>query len=312
MNKNQLVSIIIPTYNAEDYIKEAVDSTLRQIYKNIEVIVVDDGSTDNTRNVLEPYIVAGKIRYIYQNNKGLAGARNTGIKNSKGVYIALLDADDLFLPEKIAEQVKVLETNRDFGVCYSDILHFTDSEPRRFYHHRYRYPSGDIFEELLHRQFINPLAVIARREIFEKYGYFDENLRRSEDWDLWLKLARAEVKFYYLDKPLAHYRVRTVGNLSSIESEPEMKEKNLEVFSRLGKSLNEREWRKYKFEKILDNLRLKTAVAYLMVGNKDSAIKFLESRPIMRFFFQLSPTLFLKPIFTYLMNIKHRLLLKKL
>lgn len=310
------VSIIIPAYNAADYIREAVDSALAQTYPDVEVVVVDDGSTDNTKHVLEPYISARKIKYVYEANKGLAGARDTGVKSAQGAYIAFLDADDLFLPEKVAEQVKVLEAHPDFGVCYSDLLHFTDSpsgvpEERKFYHHRYKYPSGDVFGSLLRRQFINPLAVMARSEVFEKYGYFDENLRRSEDWDLWLRWSRAGVKFYYLDKPLAHYRMRGVGNLSSAESEPAMKEKNLELFSRLGENLSEEEKKKYKFEKILDTLRLKTAAAYLVVGDKKSALRLLSGWPLVSFFARLLPAKFYLIAFGFLRRAKHRLLLKR-
>jgi glycosyltransferase involved in cell wall biosynthesis len=316
MNTNdkqgQLVSIIIPSYNAAAYVKYAVDSALAQTYKNCEVIVVDDGSTDNTRQVLAPYIDSGKIKYIYHENKGLAGARNTGIKNSSGEYIALLDADDIFLPEKIAEQVRVLEENTDFGVCYSDLIHFSDSEPRKFYHHRYKYPSGNIFEPLLHKQFINPLTVMARREVFEQCGYFNESLRRSEDWDLWLRWAHAGVKFYYLDKPLAYYRVRSIGNLSSLESEPAMKEKNLEIFTNLGESLDEAERKKYEFDRILKKLRLKAAAAYLMVGDKKSALNFLREWPLMRFAVRIMPAGLLKFALGAARQLKHRLLLKKL
>ena len=99
--QNNKVSIVIPSYNAARYVKEAVDSALAQTYKNVEVIVVDDGSTDGTKKILAPYSESKKIRYIYEENKGLAGARNTGIKNSSGEYVAFLDADDLFCREKL-------------------------------------------------------------------------------------------------------------------------------------------------------------------------------------------------------------------
>lgn len=305
----KLVSIVIPSYNASRYIKEAVDSALAQTYRNIEIIVVDDGSTDDTREVLGQCIATGKIRYIYQENRGLASARNTGIKNAKGDYIAFLDADDLFLPSKVEEQVEFLEKNQ-FDVCYCDLLHFTESEPKKFYHHRYKYPSGDVFGELLKRQFINPLTLLIRREVFEKYGYFDENLRRSEDYDLWLRWAYAGVRFYYLDKILAHYRIRSAGNLSDVASEPEMKEKNLFVFSRIGEKLTEGEWRKYNFDKILRRLRLKTAIAYLMVGNKNNALKFVDNALIKILIYSVPASLW--AVFLQLARkIKHRLLLRK-
>lgn len=305
------VSIVIPAYNAARYVKEAVDSALAQTYSNTETVAIDDGSTDDTRKVLEPYIAQSKIKYIYQKNKGLAGARNTGIKDSSGEYIAFLDADDVFLPEKIEEQVKTLEANRSYDVCYCDISHFDDSG--RFYHHRYKYPSGEILEPLLRKQFINPLTVAARRELFDKYGYFDEGLRRSEDWDLWLRWAHAGVKFYYLDKILAKYRIRSVGNLSSIESEPEMKEKNLLIFERFGGQLSEKEKEKYRFENILKLLRMKLVVAHLMVGDKRAALasaKGLSS--FWRATIGILPARAWKALLGFLRAIKHRLLLKKI
>lgn len=323
-SNDPFVSIIIPAYNAAGYLKEAVDSALSQTYKNCEVVVVDDGSTDGTKNVLGSHVADGRIKYIYQPNKGLASARNTGIRAAKGEFIALLDADDVFLPAKVGEQISALESRPDFGVCYSDLLHFTDppatratamragTEPRKFYHHRYGYPSGDILAPLLRRQFINPLAVLARKSIFEEYGYFDENLRRSEDWDLWLRWAHAGVKFYYLAKPLAYYRMRGVGNLSSIESEPAMKDKNLELFIRFGKTLSDAELQKYEYSKILKNLQLKAAFAYLMVGDKSAAVQRLGGLPVFwRSVIAILPGSAWRTLLAFLRRVKHRLLLKK-
>jgi len=305
------ISIIIPAYNAARYVREAVDSALRQTYPDVEVVVVDDGSADGTKQVLAPYIKKKQIRYVYQKNKGLAGARNTGIRNSSGEYVAFLDADDLFLPEKVEGQVEVFEANQSYAVCYSDLLHF--DEGGRSYRHRYKYPSGDILEPLLHKQFINPLTVMARRKLFDKYGYFDEKLRRSEDWDLWLRWAQAGVKFYYLDRPLAKYRIRSVGNLSAIDSEPEMKEKNLLIFERFGKKLSEKEKGKYHFDNILKLLRLKVVFAYLMVGNKKAALERAKTLP---FFWKIVinslPARAWKALLGFLRKFKHRLLLKKI
>lgn len=313
----KLVSIIIPAYNAEKYIRESVESALAQTYPNVEVIVIDDGSKDGTKKILEPYGAAGKIVYVYQENKGLAASRNAGIRAAKGEYVAFLDADDIFLPEKVAEQVRALEASPDFGVCYSDLLHFTDppvgEKSSEFFHHTYTYPSGNIFGELLKRQFINPLTVMARRVVFQKYGMFDESLRRSEDWDLWLRFARAGVRFLYLDKPLAQYRVRTSGNLSSLSSEPDMKEKNLFLFLRLGEKLTPAEQEKYDFQNILARLRAKLVFAYLVVGNKKAALERAGTfSKFSRFLVRVVPAPIWQAVLTSLRALKHRLLLKKL
>ena len=195
MAASPLVSIIIPAWNAERYVREAVDSALAQTHPNCEVIVVDDGSTDGTEGVLRSYRDAGRIHYIRQANKGLAGARNAGIRAAAGEYVAFLDSDDIFLPEKVAKQLRALAEHPDCAACYSDLIHFTDMEPRTFFHHRYQYPSGDILVPLLHRQFLNPLSLVVRKDVFERFGYFDETYRRSEDWELWLRWAHAGIRY---------------------------------------------------------------------------------------------------------------------
>ena len=303
---------MIPAYNAEAYVKEAVDSALAQTYPAYEVIIVDDGSTDGTKGTLKPYVEQEKIVYIHQENSGLAGARNAGIRRARGDYIAFLDSDDLFRPEKIGEQVKILEEHLDYGVCYSDLRHFLDEAPRRFFHHRYAYPSGDVFQPLLKKQFINPLTVMARRELFEHYGYFDETLRRSEDWDLWLRWAHAGVKFYYLNKVLAHSRIRRKGNLSALESEPEMKERNLFLFTRLGRTLTSEEYARYRFSDILKRLAKKTAFAYLMAGDKRTALQRTGSFPFFKFLIALLPAPIWKSVLGFARRLKHRLLLRRM
>ena len=111
------VSVIIPTYNREKLISRAIESVLAQVYPVYEIIVVDDGSTDATKSVLAPF--NGKIKYIYQKNAGIAEARNRGIKESSGEYIAFLDSDDYWAPEKLAEQVKVLDANPQVGIVFA-------------------------------------------------------------------------------------------------------------------------------------------------------------------------------------------------
>lgn len=316
---SQLVSIIIPSYNARAYVREAVDSALAQTYPAVEIIVIDDGSTDDTKSVLSPYVEAQKITYLHQENKGLASARNVGIRATHGDFIAFLDSDDIFLPEKIAAQVNILQEHRDVGVCYSDLLHFTDppagftgAASRIFYHHRYQYFSGNIFEPLLHRQFVNPLTVMVRRTVCDRFGIFDETLRRSEDWELWLRWARAGVIFFYLDRVLAHYRVRTVGNLSSAESEPEMKERNLEFFSRLGEKLTPGELKRFRFQDILRRLQLKIVFAYLLNGRKHEALQKTEHLAFYwRWIVSSLSARSWKWVLGRARNFKHRFLLKK-
>src|SRR3989344_1185269 len=309
MSKQPLVSVIIPAFNVEGFIKNALNSALNQTYSNIEIIIIDDGSTDKTKEVLEPYITGGKIKYIYQANQGLAGARNSGIHKSRGKYITLLDADDEFLPEKIKKQVKALEANPDYGICYCDIIHFSEGSPRKFYHHRYTYQSGNLFELLLKKQFLNPLSVIIKKDILDKWGVFDPELRHTEDWELWLRLSSHGVKFYYLDEPLALYQVRISGNLSIIQNEPKMKENSLKVFARLEKNLSEEERNRYRFKEIIKNLKLKTALAYLMIGDKKGAKNYIQNQPfILKLLIAFLPSQVWQTSLRLARRIKHRFL----
>ena len=201
-----MVSVVIPVYNRTKYICEAINSVLEQTYKNYEIIVVNDGSTINVRNILKPFI--NKIKYLYQANKGLAAARNTGIKNSKGKYLAFLDDDDLFEPKKLEAQVLILENNADIGFLYSDCYEFdTDKKANmRLNLAVGREKTSNEFAKLF---FVNPNVrvptILIRRECFEDVGLFDENLSQHEDGDMLLRIAlRWKVKFS--DYPSARVR----------------------------------------------------------------------------------------------------------
>jgi len=125
---NPLVSVVIPVYNSAEYIVETIKSALAQHYKPFEVIVVDDGSTDNTKDLLEPYL--HRISYLYKENGGPASARNTGVNNAKGEYIAFLDADDLWMPEKLARQMDVFNQDKSIGLVHTQYLNFENSFDR--------------------------------------------------------------------------------------------------------------------------------------------------------------------------------------
>jgi len=267
-----LVSIIIPTYNTGQYIKEAVDSALCQTYKNCEVIVVDDGSTDQTKVILKPHIESKKIIYIYQENKGLAGARNTGIRAATGDYIAFLDADDVFLPEKIGRQMLHFAKNPTCDVSYCDLYHFYDEKPGELLKLNYTYYSGtDVFPNLLKRHFIAPLSVIMRRSVFDRFGYFDEQLRRAEDLDLWFRISYLGGKICFVPEQLAKLRMRKTQNLQGLESQPEVKRFNLLVLEKQAARMEKKEKMRYHMRRYLALYRLKAAFAYLLIGDKKQA-----------------------------------------
>lgn len=201
-----LVSVIITIHNRIEYISEAIRSVLTQAYKNYEIIVVDDGSTIDVKDVLEPY--KDKIKYLYQENKGLAAARNYGIKNSRGKYLAFLDDDDLFEPRKLEIQVPIIKNNPEVGFVYSDCYEFdmNNKAKMRLNLAVGRGKSSSVFAKLF---FMNPHirfpAVSIRRRCFEDVGLFDEDLPQHEDGDMLLRIAlRWQVKFS--DYPSARVR----------------------------------------------------------------------------------------------------------
>lgn len=200
------VSIIIPAYNSARFLEEAIESVFAQTYKDYETIVIDDGSTDNTQEVLAPYL--DRIQYIYQHNRGASSARNTGISHSQGEYIAFLDADDIWLPEKLSTQVEYLNNNQDIALVYSLVLwvdvHGKPLDKRNRLSGRL--PAGDVFNILYIRNFIITSSVMVRRRLLGTVGLFDESLTHAEDHELWLRIA-SKFKVCGIDKYLCQYRV---------------------------------------------------------------------------------------------------------
>ena len=199
------VSIIIPTYNRSDLLKLALTSCLEQTYQDFEVIVVDDGSTDDTRNVVESF-GSEKIRYVYQTNAGRSKARNKAIDQARGKYITFLDSDDLYLPHKLEVEVKALEENAQYGAVYSSAYN-VDINGKQ---HPYIYPapsSGWIYEEIaLYLPITICLpTVMARREVFQVVGVFDERQNRFEDTDMWRRISK-KYQFLAIDEPLCKIR----------------------------------------------------------------------------------------------------------
>ncbi len=200
------VSIIIPAYNRANMILTALKSVLAQTYPDWEAIVVDDGSSDNTREVVAG-VKDARVRYIYQENKGLPGARNAGIRASSGEYVAFLDSDDAFLPEKLALQVPVLDANPDLCLVAGGFIE-VDMNMRPLHEIRpwVKNPTLDLLDWVRTCSFCvgSPLV---RRGWLERAGLFDENMRYVEDWDLWLRMASMGCHMQWLKKPVYLYRM---------------------------------------------------------------------------------------------------------
>ena len=194
------VSIIIPVYNGERYVSEAIDSVLNQSYKDFEIIVIDDDSKDNTSNILRTY--GKKIRWKSQENKGQASALNEGIKMAKGRYIAYLDADDVCLPERFENQVKYLDEHSNVGLVYSDRYQIDENGKIQWI---IKSQPHDNFI-LLQKNYIPRSAVMHKRECLDEVGLFDESITGDDDWDMWIRISE-KFEMGYMDKPLVKYRV---------------------------------------------------------------------------------------------------------
>jgi len=193
-----LVSVIIPTYNRANFLKEAIDSVLNQDYKNFELIVVDDGSTDETTSVLKGYY--DKIKYIRIPHQGVSRARNVGIEQAKGGLIAFLDSDDLWMPKKLSIQVEFFKKHLDALVCQTEEIWIRNGRrvnPKK-YHIK---PSGMIFEQCLKRCMVSTSSVMVRRSLFESIGVFDESFYVCEDYEIWLRVS-ARYPIYLLREAL--------------------------------------------------------------------------------------------------------------
>lgn len=197
-----LISVIIPAYNAEKYLREALDSALAQTHPQTEVVVVDDGSTDGTPEILKAY--GSRITIVRQANRGVATACNAGVAAAMGKWIAFLDADDVWLPNKLALQ---LERCRHLAISHTDSVCFGDALSCEVRRSSFEPPyAGNVLRHLLVRNFITKSTVMMLREVFIKYDGFDASYAAVEDWPFFLKVC-AEYELGYLPEALVRYRV---------------------------------------------------------------------------------------------------------
>ncbi|NQT03587.1 MAG: glycosyltransferase, partial [Planctomycetes bacterium] len=211
---NPLVSVVMPAYNAAEYITEAIESVLIQNYRNFELIVIDDGSTDNTRDIVSSF-KDDKIKYFYQENKGLAGAHNAGIKNSKGHFLIKLDSDDVMTPDYIAKHLQEFEYHPEADLVYcDDYLIDENSKPIRVIKRPEYTDRKTLIRDLFHCGFpVVPFRTCIRRSVFDKIGFFDENLRIAEDYDMMRRFVKYGLKIQHLPDAL-YLRRMTSDSLS--------------------------------------------------------------------------------------------------
>jgi glycosyltransferase involved in cell wall biosynthesis len=198
LTNNPTVSVILPTYNRGWCLKEAIDSVLAQEFTDYELIVVDDGSTDDTRAILDSY--GQNIVLLAQSNKGVSAARNRGIAESRAPLLAFLDSDDLWLPQKLYRQVELFKFNPDALICQTEetwVRNGVRVNPKK----RHQKLSGMIFKPSLDLCLVSPSAVMIRKSLFDAVGVFDESLPACEDYDLWLRVS-CRYPVFLIDEPL--------------------------------------------------------------------------------------------------------------
>jgi glycosyltransferase involved in cell wall biosynthesis len=221
------VSVIIPTFNRKEFLRSAIQSVLNQTLRNFEIIVVDDGSAEDVRTIVNGF-QNNRIKYLrHEKNKGEAAARNTGIINSRGEYIAFLDDDDTWFPEKLSLQTSLLEkTTMSTGAVYTGYL-AVDHVSHRTLYKKVPEKKGNVYKDLLVKNLIGtPSTVLIRRACIDHTGLFDENIYYGVDHDFYLRIAK-EFDFDFIEEPLVTYTIHE----NRITNDPEIVAKGLQAFS---------------------------------------------------------------------------------
>lgn len=226
-----LVSVVIPVYNVEQYIEEALTSVLNQRYKNLEIIIVDDQSPDQSIELIKSNFDDPRIQIIEQKNRGLAGARNTGIRHAKGRYVAFLDSDDHWQDNKLEQHIAFMSQHPDYGVSFCSSMFIDEQsqplgrlqQPKK----KQNYKASDIF---CRNPIGNGSVPVIQKKILDQIGfksadkshtqYFDESLKQSEDIDCWTRIAiLTGTKFHYIDQPLTNYRLNSGGLSADVDKQ---------------------------------------------------------------------------------------------
>jgi glycosyltransferase involved in cell wall biosynthesis len=235
------ISVIIPVYAAEKYIADAVQSVLNQSYQHFEILLVDDGTPDASLKICEQF-TDPRIKIIRQSNRGASAARNNGIRHAQGEYIAFLDADDTWVPEKLEKHINHLERSPDVGVSFSYCAFVDEAGKSLGLYNATEYKVITPGAILCRNPIANPSCLVTRREVLEEIKfqqeyngiiedcYFDESLRQSEDAECWLRICiKTNWKFAVIPELLATYRLHSVGNsanlLNTLESWEQLTEK---------------------------------------------------------------------------------------
>jgi glycosyltransferase involved in cell wall biosynthesis len=229
---NPLVSVIIPVYNGTNYLREAIESVLAQTYTNYEILVVDDGSTDATWDIIQSY--GARVRGIHKENGGVASALNRGIREAKGDYIAWLSHDDIWLPRKLESQVAFVCQFPQLQGCYTNFV-YIDGECRILSTIESPwYPRNQAIRAMLKKVYIHGCTVLIARSCFERIGLFEEELRYTQDADMWLRLLR-EFEIGHKPDKLVHVRFHSEqGSRNRAKHKTEKQKMYRQIFVKLG------------------------------------------------------------------------------
>ena len=277
MTKKPLVSIVIPLYNGSNYVEEALKCAINQTYENIEIVVVNDGSTDSGagKSICERY--ADKIVYLEKENGGCASALNFGIRNSRGDFISWLSHDDLYEPTKIEKQIALYErySLNSSNTVVSNVGGLINSRGEKISHPKRRstgfFASKDAFKYILFKSCPNGCGLLIPKCLFEKHGYFNEDMRFVLDWNLWLKFAFYGVDFYFDSEELVSNRVHNM-QVTVKQKELHSKEANMtveELFEIMKNRDTSEDYLKilYEFSYACGRGDSKTILAYLQEKN---------------------------------------------
>ena len=270
MKKEPLVSILVPAYNAERYIKATLDSALMQDYPNFEIVVIDDGSKDKTWEIIQTY-TDPRIRMMWQENQGITPTRNRLFKEAKGQYIAYLDCDDVYLQGRISKPVAFLEAHREYALAYCEPIYFFDGEPDKLYRHRFKLYSGDeVFAGLLEHQFITNTTITFRREVYDRLGGYNPATGIVEDWEYFIRMVRNGYRIALLGDDLVRFRLRRDSNTNFVR-QVEIKDSQVKIFENLKAQMTEEEQKKWDIDRWLIDRKRNYVMALLSNGEKRKA-----------------------------------------
>lgn len=270
--QKEFVSVIIPTYNRAQYISETIESVLAQTYSNLEIIVIDDGSIDNTKEVISKYI--SKIKYVRQPNSERGAARNHGLRLAKGEFIAFLDSDDLWLPDKIEKDLKFFADNPAVGVICTNALQI-DADSNQVKILEARGHSGKVTEKLLGNNFVLMATHLIRTNLIRSINGFREEreLAGSEDWEMWVRLSTI-TEFAFLPRISAKIRTHLANTMNNADGMNRSMNYALKIMSESGYLTDKQKKLLFKTRAYIS---LVNAINYCSVKKRKNVISSLKN-----------------------------------